>query len=265
MILLAGCDLKTSGNEEKEAASQEITSTPINEAQTSNNAKFSLKYTTSSISKKSENCSGDDCTRVNVDYPKFDGNSKLNDAIKLKISEYLAEFVMGASETQTPESIASLFITSYEDFKKEFPEVEASWYINMNVIPLYQSKDFLSFKFNTESYGGGAHANTETHFVNFSPKGKILDRFSYFIRDKQQLTELAEIQFRKNNKLNESESLTAAGFNFDNDKFSLSENFGFDKKGMIFYYNSYDIASYAEGPSMLVVPFDQLKDILRVQ
>lgn len=264
ILLTVGCDLKTTGNQEKESNLTD-NNAPEKKAEMPSSAKFSMKYSSASISKKDKNCTGKNCTRVNVKYPKFEGEAKLDNAIQTKVSEYLAEFVMGAKETDSPESIASLFVASYNDFKKEFPEVTAPWYIDMGVIPAYQSKDFLSFRFETESYGGGAHANTETHLVNFSPKGKVLDKVSYFIRDKQQLTKLAERQFRKNHNLDASESLTAAGFNFDNDKFSLSDNFGFNEKGIIFYYNNYDIAAYSEGASEVVVPFQEFQDIFRIE
>ncbi len=78
------------------------------------------------------------------------------------------------------------------------------------------------------------------------------------------LTALAEKQFRKNHNLTASESLTAAGFNFDNDKFALSSNFGFTQKGIIFYYNNYDIAAYSEGASELAIPFEDIKEIFRI-
>lgn len=262
ILIVVSCDIKTAGNQEKETTERE---TKDNQPKSLKNTKFSLEFSQGTISKKDENCTSNNCTRVNVRYPKFDGESKLNNAIQNKVSEYLAEFVMGAKETDSPESIASLFVVSYNDFQKEFPEVKAPWYIDMDVIPSYQSKDFLSFRFITESYGGGAHANTETHLVNFSLKGKVLDKVSHFIRDKQQLTKLAERQFRKIHNIDASESLTASGFNFDNDEFSLSDNFGFNTEGIIFYYNNYDIAAYSEGASEVAVKFDELQEIFRVE
>ncbi len=159
IVLLAGCDIKTSSQYETESSSQETktTSELSSEANTSNT--LNLNYAKANITKKNSGCSGNECTRVNVEYPKFESEVKLDKALQSKISEYLAEFVMGAKATDNPESIASLFVDSYNDFKKEFPEVQAPWYIEMDVTPTYQSKDFLSFKFETESYGGGAHAN----------------------------------------------------------------------------------------------------------
>jgi hypothetical protein len=259
--LLSACDLKNPFSQEKVA--ENTTEAPKKEAEVATTTKSNYKSAT--ISKKSTSCKTNNCTRVNVNYPKFPEEEKLNKAINSEISAMLADYVMGAKATDTPENIAEMYVASYEDFKKEFPETQNPWYIEMEGQITYQSKEFTSIKFVTESYGGGAHSNEETKYVNISSKGKILDRVSFFIRDKPGMLRLAESQFRKDNNLDENQSLAAAGFNFDDGKFSLSQNFGFNKKGIVFYYNNYEIVSDSEGGFELIIPFEIFKEMFRIE
>jgi hypothetical protein len=42
----------------------------------------------------------------------------------------------------------------------------------------------------------------------------------------------------------------------------LNDNFAVAKRGIIFYFNSYEIAPYAMGPTELLIPYAKLSGII---
>ncbi|MNL65691.1 hypothetical protein D3C87_1900590 [compost metagenome] len=76
------------------------------------------------------------------------------------------------------------------------------------------------------------------------------------------LTAVAEKIFRKNEKLSPTESLKDKYF-FENDTFSLNQNFTITEKGLKFLYNPYEIKAYVYGTTELLIPFAELKDIAK--
>ena len=76
------------------------------------------------------------------------------------------------------------------------------------------------------------------------------------------LNQVAEKRFREIKQLEPNQSLADAGFWFDEDKFTLNDNFAICCDGLIFYFNNYEITSYAAGPTKLVIPYEDIKDLI---
>jgi len=57
-------------------------------------------------------------------------------------------------------------------------------------------------------------------------------------------------------------SFAAAGFWFK-EGFELTPNWGFTRDGMLFHYNSYEVAPYSMGPTDALVPWSELSGIVR--
>jgi hypothetical protein len=45
--------------------------------------------------------------------------------------------------------------------------------------------------------------------------------------------------------------------------FTLNDNYGFRKEGIVFFYNVYEIGSYAEGPTEILIPYERLEGWLK--
>ena len=73
----------------------------------------------------------------------------------------------------------------------------------------------------------------------------------------------AEKEFRKVRELSDTASFISHGFEFEDDRFSLTENYGFAPEGIVFVYNSYDVAAYAIGPTQIIVPYEGLREWLK--
>jgi len=157
------------------------------------------------------------------------------------------------------------FIDEYNNFKKEFPEAQQEWEIDRKAKNNFNDDNILSCFFSEYSYLGGAHPNTFLTYTNFNLKsGKIIILSDILIdRFLNELNNIAEPIFRKEKELTEDINLTEAGFWFDNDKFSVNNNFTIGKDGLTFFYNNYEITAYAYGPTELFIPYKSIKKLIK--
>lgn len=63
-------------------------------------------------------------------------------------------------------------------------------------------------------------------------------------------------------QLGPDDDLGSAGFWFENNKFSLNDNFLILDSGLVFYYNNYEITAYAFGPTELEIPYTKIKTLV---
>jgi len=54
-----------------------------------------------------------------------------------------------------------------------------------------------------------------------------------------------------------------AGFYFEQDIFTLTDNFAITKEGLKFVYNPYEVAPYAFGQQEIIIPYTSLKEVIR--
>ena len=52
---------------------------------------------------------------------------------------------------------------------------------------------------------------------------------------------------------------------FENDTFQLPQNIFYTEDGLLLYYNSYEAASYADGPKEILFPYDKISKFLLYQ
>lgn len=237
------------------------------EKPTENTLTEKYSYSIEKISKKVSDCSSGECTNVEINYPVFEkptaNQASINRAIEQQIQSILSDFIMEAEGDENLDVLTTMFLESYKKFKKSFPDSETPWTVEIDVVVSATTPQYLSLAFNTSSYTGGAHPNSMIDYVNLSPESKEIKSLDYFFENTEKLREIAEQQFRKKYDLTPTDTLSEKGFIFDNDEFVLTENFGFTESAVIFYYNSYEIAPYAEGPTALLIPLSQLKDVYK--
>ncbi|MEO0900922.1 MAG: RsiV family protein [Bacteroidota bacterium] len=64
-------------------------------------------------------------------------------------------------------------------------------------------------------------------------------------------------------KIPQDENINITGFMFDGDVFHLSENIGYVPEGIQLIYNQYEVASYADGPIVLTIPYTEINKYLK--
>ena len=124
-----------------------------------------------------------------------------------------------------------------------------------------RSDTLISITVAQDYYTGGAHGGAETYFINVNPKtGAEFTLDNLFKTGYQEaLTNAGEQIFRKVHELPDTASLNENYYEFPDDKFQLNQNYGFRKDGIVFYYNNYEIAPYAAGPTEVVIPYESVR------
>lgn len=205
------------------------------------------------------------CASYEVSYPVFNG---LDSAVVQILMKRIDESVsMGNPEThgESMQRIGKKFVDDFDDFKKELPDYSLGWYYEARVEIEVLTDTLLTISITEEYFTGGAHGGHGTYFVNINPKtGADFTLDNYFKADyTEALRQMADREFRRGRNLADTASLEENTFDFPNDRFELNQNYGFTSEGLIFYYNSYEIAAYAEGPSEVLISYDSLKPLMK--
>ena len=166
------------------------------------------------------------------------------------------------SEARDYNTLASSFIASYEEMHKKFPSETFGWEGKITGNVEYQSDQILNIKLDHYTYTGGAHGYQGFRSLLFNPKtGKSISMDKLF-KNKKEFQAFAEKEFRTKFKIPAAANINSTGFMFENDKFQLPQNIFYTNDGLLLYYNSYEAASYAEGPQEIIFPFEKVKKYL---
>jgi len=113
-------------------------------------------------------------------------------------------------------------------------------------------------------FSGGAHPNGFSYTLLISKATGETLKFEDLTTDSVQFNRIAEKYFRQLAELGPQDDLEAAGFWFEGNVFSCNDNFSVDRENITFFYNSYEIAPYAWGPTELKIPLAEVKHLLAV-
>lgn len=211
---------------------------------------------------------------VHIKYPDLRcANSKL----RKSVNEYINTFIenqlkdnMNAEDTAKAKTIntaSKAFIRSCKaniaEAKKEDPDMDQVWYCDIIGNVEMQSGNYFTIRFKYNSYTGGAHGNYGEDYATFNINtGKKLD-WTDLLVDKDKFTKLAESRFKQVNGMETSKKLTEdEGFSFENNKFSLSDNFGLTSDGLVVYYQPYQVAPFSFGATCLQFKYFEISDYL---
>jgi len=230
----------------------------------------SIQIETVILQQHSEGCENNgsgNCAKIKIEYIELKNLPDLSvmEKINTKIQNELLRPIGREKDNKNFEELMQNFIDEYNNFKKEFPESHQEWEIERNVVKNFDDDNILYCTSGEYSYLGGAHANTYITFTNFNlNSGEIIDLSDILIAGfLSELNRIAEPIFRKEKDLTEDINLTEAGFWFDDDKFSVNNNFSIGKDGLNFVYNNYEITAYAYGPTELFIPYKSIKKLIK--
>ena len=206
----------------------------------------SIQIETVILQQNSEGCENNEpgnCAKIKIEYIKLKNLPNLSamEKINTKIQQEVLRPIGREKSNKNFEELMQNFIDEYNNFKKEFQESQQEWEIERTVNNNFKDDNILACTFKEYSYLGGAHPNTYLKNTNFNLKSGDIINLSDILIDGY-LTELniiAEPIFRKKKGMKEDINLTEAGFWFDNDKFTVNNNFGIAKDGLNFVYNNW--------------------------
>ena len=205
------------------------------------------------------------CAYFQVTYPQFAGID--SPVVKIINRQIDAAVSMGNPESQgrSMKEIGEIFIQDYDDFKSEIPDAFGGWHYTAQVKVEVLTDTLLSLSINDEYYTGGAHGGSGVYFINVNPQTGATFTLDNLLKPNYEdaLNTLGNKVFRQTRQLADTASLSENYFEFPEDKFTLNKNYGFKQEGIVFYYNSYEIAPYAAGPTEVLIPYDELKDWIK--
>ena len=120
----------------------------------------------------------------------------------------------------------------------------------------------MNIEINHYTFTGGAHGYQGLRSLLFDPNtGKSISNQQLF-KNPNAFKAMAEKKFRAKYKIPENKSINSTGLMFEDEKFILPQNIFYTDKGLLLYYNSYEVASYADGPKELFLPYTEVNDYL---
>lgn len=156
---------------------------------------------------------------------------------------------------------ASLFAENRMGLDEEQDAPSAPWEELADLAYLEPCGGVKVFKYMAYEYTGGAHGNSAVDFLSFDAQGELIPRTAWFIAGTEgALSKKIEAGFRKQKDLAPDAPLSANGF-FE-DHLPPSHALRPTPNGMEFFYNSYEVACYAEGQPALTLPWAELLDLL---
>ncbi|GAB4154514.1 MAG: hypothetical protein Tsb0033_02610 [Winogradskyella sp.] len=191
-------------------------------------------------------------------------NSETGKVINFKIQEAIISTLSEVTKKTSLESILDDFNAEFIAFKKQFPEVSHPvWELHIETEKIYQSNDIITLAINTYEFKGGAHGNDKIKFLNLNANtGEILN-LDDMVENSEDFKALARNYFLKSME-SDKESSQIEDY-FFGESFQLPENIGFSDEGLVFLYNVYEIASYSQGYTEFVIPFDAVGKYLKVR
>ncbi|MGE4346877.1 MAG: DUF3298 domain-containing protein [Flavobacteriaceae bacterium] len=227
-----------------------------------------LSYTEEIFEQKiSGNCYELSCPSAKLEIILFDTENQVSDSINKKIFEHFKE-VLSFEEPYMAKNYDELlksFLDSYEKLREEFPDDAIGWEAKGKSEISFQNEKIINLKTEYYLYTGGAHGNSGVHSFFFDLKtGKNLSIEDVFA-NLNEFNFFAEKKFREAYHIKPEASINTTGFMFEDDVFHLPQTVLFTKKGVLLIYNSYEIASYADGTQELLIPFEEVKSFLNAK
>ncbi|OKS86554.1 DUF3298 and DUF4163 domain-containing protein [Mucilaginibacter polytrichastri] len=227
-------------------------------------SKDTLTYQYKTFKQRADNCGNkpdSGCTVIKITYPVFTGQAALNDTVKRKL---VGLFSVGDKTDTDFEPLAKNFMNAYKADLKTTDRKTMFYILNNKAGVIRQDSALTTLQIDGDSYLGGAHGAAFTGFINWATKAHKNLTLKDILVDGglPQLNQVAEKIFRKQENLSDTSSLKNDYF-FKDNKFSLNENFLISPIGLRFVYNQYEIKPYAAGKTDLVIPYTQIKKLLR--
>ncbi|WP_318310733.1 DUF3298 and DUF4163 domain-containing protein [Flagellimonas crocea] len=209
-----------------------------------------------------EDCKG--CPKIEINFPNALDDSGVSEAINRSVREEIIS-ILSFTEDENIDNVNKAlqsFTSSYKELKTKFPD-EVQWEAKIDGEVVYEDENIITLVLNSYSFTGGAHGYASTSFLNFDKaESRELDNRELF-KDLDGFEDFAETLFRNQEKIPREANINDTGFMFEGDAFHLPNNLGYTQDGLQLIYNQYEVASYADGPIVLTMPYAEVNPYLK--
>jgi hypothetical protein len=208
------------------------------------------------------------CPEAIATVPIASGNTIVADSINKKVFNVLKQIIFFGERPYTAtnyQDLLSSFIGSYEKLHADFPEDTFGWSAKVEGRVTYHSASILNIEIKHYTYTGGAHGYQGVRSLLFdSNTGKTILIKNIF-KDLEAFKAFAEKRFRTKYNIPMDQPINATGLMFENDIFHLPQNIFYTDKGLLLFYNSYEVASYADGTKELLFSYKEVAPYLALE
>jgi hypothetical protein len=154
----------------------------------------------------------------------------------------------------------------YKETMADMPDSDLSrefnnYYSSQDMSVLMNDNEWLVFEIGNGEYTGGAHGMYNASYLNIDVKSKKLWKLEEILSvDSIKLQKLLEAEGRRYYNMPATAKLED---NFLVDRIMPNGNVYITPTGIMFVYNQYEIASYAQGVIPLFIPYAKIKDLLK--
>lgn len=231
--------------------------------------KKEMTFKDQTFEKKTETkCKDAECASAIITVPIAENGEFVGDSINNKIFSVVRSIVYFGekpSDAKDYQGVLNSFIGAYDDLHKKFPKDTFGWEAKVNTKIKYESDKIINFEMTHYTFTGGAHGYQGLRSIIFDrATGRTLGYDDIFT-DKGVVKKLAEEKFRIKYNLPADAPINSKGFMFENEVFELPQNIFYTDKGLLLYYNQYEIASYADGNQDLTLSYEELGNLLKVR
>ncbi len=154
------------------------------------------------------------------------------------------------------------FQKEYYDFVTDFDDDIPDWYIDRYSGFYAWTNSTVTIITMESSYAGGAHDNSYKILKTYDTASAHELVITDIVTDIKAIADIAYRFFVKEKGLAPDVRLEDTIYQFENNKFKLSENFSISKQFLCFIYNPYEVAPYSEGEIKLLIPIEDCLDYL---
>ncbi|WOX07036.1 DUF3298 and DUF4163 domain-containing protein [Microbulbifer pacificus] len=200
----------------------------------------------------------DDCTSVTVDREVFSDRPALNEAVRLQLLEQLQG--NGETTVAADTSLAQVAQAFIEDAGKVADISSARWQMTGDAKALARRGNLLTVQITSYVYSGGAHGMPVTRWLNWD----LSENRRVVLEDV--IKSGAEGKFWSLAQAAHQQWLETQNAQQDfreNWPFARSEDFRFTDKGLVLRYGVYTLGPYSMGEVELLIPREQLVEVVR--
>lgn len=226
----------------------------------------SVSYEYKSLILSADSCNIEDprCTFFRYQYPAF-----------TNIQGPLADSVSGIMKALFPGEVEGTYVSADSSFRelmngyKEYKAIpgtsDINWNYEISVQVIGQNRHWMQMEVSTWGFTGGAHDFAYIYYyVLEKATGRKLKLNDFFDSTKlEKLRQMGEVEFCKVRKITPSQSLSDAGFDFEDDRFFLPENFYFDQAGIHFIFNDYEVGPYTMRETEFFLPANKVVPLMK--
>lgn len=208
------------------------------------------------------NTKDENCTYILLEYPniKQASNDALRDSLNSTIMNQILQPIFEVNFTNTKDLVNSFFTE-----RKKMEGINGlPWFLTRNILYKNLGNGIHTIVLNDGSFFGGAHEYFYSTFENLDSLGRKITLNSLFTKDwEKNLIGIAERNFRIEQKIHPETPLYesnyfAVGIDGNKAEFVFPQNFLITNDGIYFYYNTYEIASFAVGDSHFTLKWSEI-------